>query len=51
MLDWLGYSREAKIIEDAVLGTLRDGIKTPDINGNATTEEFTNEVINRILKH
>ena len=51
MLDWLGYSKEAKIIEDAVIDTLRSGIKTPDIGGNATTEEFTNAVISRILKH
>ncbi len=50
MLDWLGYSREAKIIEDAILDVLRSGVRTPDIGGKVTTEEFTNEIINRVLR-
>jgi 3-isopropylmalate dehydrogenase len=56
LLAWLGrrHSDQAAIsaarrIDDAVhLILSQDGVKTPDIGGNATTEEFGQAVINRI---
>ena len=56
LLDWLGlkHSDQAALsaahkIDQAVHLTLsRDGVRTPDIGGNATTDEFGRAVINRI---
>jgi len=56
LLAWLGrrHSDQAAIsaaqrIDDAVhLILSQDGVRTPDIGGNATTEEFGRAVINRI---
>ena len=52
MLDWLGdrhnddaLKRAAAIIEQAVYNTFAKGVRTPDINGNASTVTFTDEVI------
>jgi isocitrate/isopropylmalate dehydrogenase len=48
LLDWLNDTRAATRIKDAVIATLDDGIHTPDLGGNATTDEFTDRVINRL---
>jgi len=45
MLDHLGEHEVAKRIEEAVDKVLAEGPRTPDLGGNATTEEFTNAVI------
>ncbi|MHC1580679.1 MAG: isocitrate/isopropylmalate family dehydrogenase, partial [Methanopyraceae archaeon] len=48
MLDWLGYGEEARAIERAVEATLRDGVRTPDLGGRASTEEVTEAVLSRL---
>lgn len=54
LLDWLGRrgaegTREAAAaIGDAVTDTIEIGIRTPDIGGDKTTEEFTEAVIERV---
>lgn len=54
LLDWLGRrgidgAREAAAaISDAVTRTIETGVRTPDIGGDATTEEFTDAVIDRL---
>jgi len=46
MLRYLNLPRFADLITDGVKMTLRDpNSRTRDIAGNATTEEFTNEII------
>ena len=56
MFEWLGLKNNdksclevAKKIEDAVYGTVKEGIKTKDIGGNKTTREFTQSVIAHII--
>jgi 3-isopropylmalate dehydrogenase len=56
LLAWLGRKHSeptavaaAQKIEQAVHATLaQDGVRTPDIGGNATTDEFGRAVVNRI---
>jgi len=45
MLDHLGEQAMAQKIEEAVDEVLAEGPRTPDLGGNATTEEFTQAVI------
>ena len=45
MLKKLGFNSEAVRIEEAIVKTLKAGIKTPDIGGKASTTEFTKAVI------
>lgn len=40
--------RASRAIYEASLGTVRAGIRTPDLGGSATTREFTDEVIRRV---
>lgn len=40
--------RASRAIYEAGLGTVRAGIRTPDLGGSATTTEFTDEVIRRV---
>ena len=58
MLDWLGRRhddevllRAAALIENAVTDVFRAGIRTPDINGSATTSFFTDAVIGQMKKN
>jgi 3-isopropylmalate dehydrogenase len=58
MLDWLGRRhddesllRAAVLIETAVTNVFRAGIRTPDINGTATTSSFTDAVIEQMKKN
>ena len=47
MLRYLNLPMFADTLSKALKKTLNDGrIRTFDIGGNATTDEFTNEVIN-----
>jgi 3-isopropylmalate dehydrogenase len=55
MFEWLGMKNQdqkcfdvAKKIESAVYGVVKQGIKTKDIGGTMTTDEFTNYVISNI---
>lgn len=41
-------SMASRAIYEAALETVRDGIRTPDLGGSATTTEFTDEVIRRV---
>ena len=40
--------RASRAIYEAALETIGSGCKTPDLGGNATTTEFTTEVVNRV---
>ncbi len=40
--------RAARAIYEAVFEAVYEGIRTPDLGGNATTTEFTDEVIRRV---
>ena len=48
MLRYLDHPDHAERVEKALLATLRDGIKTPDIGGTAGTGAFTRAVIERL---
>lgn len=49
MLEYIGEFDAAKRIEKALYKTLNDGASlTKDLNGNATTKEFSNEVIKNL---
>jgi isocitrate/isopropylmalate dehydrogenase len=41
-------SSASRAIYEATLETVHDGIRTPDLGGQASTTEFTNEVIRRV---
>jgi 3-isopropylmalate dehydrogenase len=48
MLDHLEYGEEADRVRDAVEGVLADGPRTPDLGGEATTEDVTRAVVDRL---
>lgn len=48
MLNFIGENACAERIKNALFLTLKDGIKTKDLGGNATCEEFTNAIIARL---
>ncbi len=41
-------TRASRAIYEAVLETVNDGIRTPDLGGQASTTDYTNEVIRRV---
>jgi isocitrate/isopropylmalate dehydrogenase len=41
-------SAASRAIYEATIETVREGVRTADLGGNATTTEFTNEVINKV---
>jgi len=50
MLEWMGYSEAASKLEYAVNKALVDGKKlTPDMGGNAKTEDVATEIINNFI--
>ncbi len=56
MFEWLSVKNDdkkcfevAKRIESAVYGVVKDGIKTKDIGGDKTTNEFTEHVISNLI--
>jgi 3-isopropylmalate dehydrogenase len=55
LLDWLGTrygdarAADAAVrVEDGVRAAVRDGVSTPDLGGDASTDEFTDAVVERI---
>ncbi|MEG2995239.1 MAG: isocitrate/isopropylmalate dehydrogenase family protein [Erysipelotrichaceae bacterium] len=51
MLEYLHFDQEAKKIRDAIDTVLTQGqYKTQDLGGNATSEEYTNEIIKQLNK-
>jgi 3-isopropylmalate dehydrogenase len=44
----LGLDNEAQVLEKAVERTLSSGMRTPDLGGKCTTNEFTNAVISNL---
>jgi isocitrate dehydrogenase len=48
MLQHIGLHKTKVRVEDALLETLKDGIKTRDLGGKANTKEFTDAIIERL---
>jgi isocitrate dehydrogenase (NAD+) len=48
MLNYIDEREAAERIQKALFETLESGIKTADLDGNATCSEFTNEIIKRL---
>jgi 3-isopropylmalate dehydrogenase len=48
LLDHLTYSEEAARVRGAVEAVLEDGPRTPDLGGDASTEEMTAAVVDRL---
>ncbi|RDI70474.1 3-isopropylmalate dehydrogenase [Halopelagius longus] len=48
LLEYLGYDEEGEQVRDAVEGVLADGPRTPDLGGDASTEDVTNAVLERL---
>jgi len=45
LLDKLGFTGQASLIEEAIQTTLSNGIRTPDIGGKSTTSQLTESII------
>lgn len=48
LLEHLGYGDEAAAVRSAVEGVLADGPHTPDLGGDAATEDVTREIVSRL---
>lgn len=48
LLEFLGYQKEADMVESAVLSVLEDGPRTPDLGGNGTTASVTDAIITKL---
>ncbi|MCQ2743979.1 MAG: isocitrate/isopropylmalate dehydrogenase family protein [bacterium] len=48
MFNYIGNIQAGNQLKDAVLKTLRDGIKTADLGGNYSCSKFTKEIIARL---
>jgi tartrate dehydrogenase/decarboxylase/D-malate dehydrogenase len=48
MLDWLGHTRAASMIQNAVERALRSGETTPDLGGKLTTATMTDRIIDHL---
>ncbi|WP_306052589.1 isocitrate/isopropylmalate dehydrogenase family protein [Natronococcus wangiae] len=48
LLEYLGHDDEAEAVHEAVESTLENGPRTPDLGGDASTEDATDAVIDRI---
>ncbi|WP_254534579.1 isocitrate/isopropylmalate dehydrogenase family protein [Halomarina litorea] len=48
LLDHLDYPAEADRVREAVEGVLADGPRTPDLGGEASTEDVTSAVVERL---
>jgi 3-isopropylmalate dehydrogenase len=48
LLDHLGYGDDAADVRDAVEGVLADGPHTPDLGGDASTDEVTDAIVERL---
>ncbi len=45
LLNWMGEEKAANQVELAVEKAILNGVKTPDLGGNATTQELTREIV------
>jgi len=48
LLEYLGYDDEGQNVRDAVEATIEEGPRTPDLGGDASTEEVTDAVLGRL---
>jgi len=48
LLEFLGYDDEGQRVRDAVEGVLADGPRTPDLGGDATTEQVGDAILDRL---
>lgn len=48
MLRHLGMVEKARVMEEAIISALKDGLRTPDVGGKCSTRCFTQEVISRL---
>ncbi len=48
LLEHLGHKEAASVVEQAVSGTLKDGLRTPDLGGETTTVEMGDAVLQRL---
>ncbi|GAD51780.1 3-isopropylmalate dehydrogenase [Halarchaeum acidiphilum MH1-52-1] len=48
LLDYLDYDEEAQTVRDAVEGVLAHGPRTPDLGGDAGTEDVTGAIVERL---
>jgi len=48
LLDYLDYGEEATAVREAVEGVLADGPRTPDLGGDAATDDVTAAVVDRL---
>ena len=48
LLDYLGYTDDAETVQRAVEQTLSDGPRTPDLGGDATTDEVTDAILDTL---
>ncbi|BAS18493.1 isocitrate dehydrogenase [NAD] regulatory subunit B, mitochondrial (plasmid) [Arthrobacter sp. Hiyo8] len=48
MLEHLGHADAARHLQEAFEAVLRDGVRTRDIGGTASTTEFTSAVLSMI---
>lgn len=48
MLEWMGYARAAASVENAVIRSVADGVKTPDLGGSSSCSEVGRSVAERI---
>jgi tartrate dehydrogenase/decarboxylase/D-malate dehydrogenase len=50
MLEHLGEADASRAVMDAIESVLRDGPRTPDLGGNATTEDMGREIAERVSR-
>lgn len=48
LLEFLGYDEDGQRVRDAVEGVLADGPRTPDLGGDATTEQVGDAILDRL---
>ncbi|NGM67778.1 NAD-dependent isocitrate dehydrogenase [Natronolimnobius sp. AArcel1] len=48
LLEYLGYDEEGQAVHNAVEATLEEGPRTADLGGDASTEDVTNAIIDRL---
>ncbi|WEL21988.1 isocitrate/isopropylmalate dehydrogenase family protein [Halorhabdus sp. BNX81] len=48
MLEYFGYDEDGQRVRNAVETVLEDGPRTPDLGGDASTEEFTDAVLEQL---
>lgn len=50
MLDHLGVSDAARLVETAIVEVLQSGVRTPDLGGNSTTAEVTRALSEAVVR-